>query len=308
LEAIIGVNKNYLLPNIIWFNKFPNGRFANATFQFLYGKYLENLGYKVIFGSQISPKDTNLPWELFDLPDNQDNFSTEHSLFFSDSERTSGPEKSIQRIKKHFENYPGSVLCVDGYFQFDTGTIRKNNDYYSAFENNLSLKNVTNTFQVALKKYHNKIQCEYLVAIHVRRGDYLDFQNSESWTKNVFRPINLNNIVEKLQDYTIKNRISNFILYIASDDIDFCKEYFNKTIFNIVTSENFIEDDDKNHLMVDLAAMTAANMLIASNSSLSILGGMINTIGRVFWREDMNGELISFDPWSTPILYGVPPC
>ena len=46
-------------------------------------------------------------------------------------------------------------------------------------------------------------------------------------------------------------------------------------------------------------------MLIASNSSLSILTSLLNDKGSVFWRQKSDGITISFDPWSTPILLGL---
>jgi len=300
--------QNLIKKNIIYFNNFPNGRLANAAFEFLYAKYLEKLGFKVIIGAPNHPPEVDIFWKLFDLPNNNHYFSVEHSIFLGE-ERAFGPEISIQKIKEHFKNYPGSILCIDGYFQFDTNKILEDSDYFMTFETNLGLNfEPTNTFQKIIGTYKKKIESNYLVTIHVRRGDYLYFVKSGDWREKVFYVLNLDNVLEKLQKYITSNRIKNLVVYIASDDIDFCKNYFTSKNIKILTSEDFIERRVDNPLMVDLAAMTAANMLIASNSSLSILGAMINNRGKVFWREDIHGELTSFDPWSTPILYGPLPC
>ena len=132
----------------------------------------------------------------------------------------------------------------------------------------------------------------------------MQFSNLNSWQRQVFYPLNLDSLVFELQRYVERNRIQNSMIYVASDDINYCKYFFQKKNINILTSENFTSSEGANHLMVDLAAMTASNMLICSNSSLSILGAMINNCGRVFWRQDIQGKLHSFDPWSTPILFG----
>ena len=292
------------MSNIIWFYAYPDGRFANAAFQFIYAKYLEKLGYKVILGNENHPRPYNLPYELFDIPDNHTPYSSEHKVFLGE-ERDSGPSSSLQTIKSHFDKYPNSVLCVNGYFQFDTNKIKAEQDYFLSFNEGLGLTTQpSNTFQKILKKYYDKIKCNYLITIHIRRGDYLNYINFGGWKEEVFYCLDLDNVIEKLNNYTTINRIRNFIIYIATDDVSFCKTYFSNAKISILTSENFIDDGDENHLIVDLAAMAAANMLIASNSSLSMLGAMINNDGRVFWRQDKKGNLISFDPWSTPILYG----
>jgi hypothetical protein len=292
------------MSNIVWFYTYPEGRFGNAAFQFVYAKYLEKLGYEVILGNLSQPSSYNLPFELFDIPYRNTIHASEHKFFLGE-ERESGPYRSLQMIKSHFDRFPDSVLCIQGYFQFDTNQIKTDQNYLISFQEALGLTSQpTNTFQKILKKYFDKIKCSYLITIHIRRGDYLTYVNYGGWQEEVFYCLDLDNVIEKLNNYIVTNRIKNFTLYIATDDVNFCKSYFSDAKINILTSENFINEGDENHLMVDIAAMAAANMLIASNSSLSILGAMINNCGKVFWRQDKNGNLISFDPWSTPILYG----
>jgi hypothetical protein len=292
------------MSNIVWLYNYPNGRFANAAFQFVFAKYLEKFGYTVIIGNSNHPKLDTLPWDLFNISDKNISYTDDHKVFLGE-ERDLGPSNSLKLIKAHFDKYPGTVLCISGYFQFDTSKIRADQNYLKSFHEELGLTTQpSNMFQKVIKKYYDKIKSHYLVTIHVRRGDYVSYANFGGWQGEVFYCLDLDNVVRKLRDYISANRITNFILYIASDDMSFCKEYFKATNLKILTSENFIEEEDNSHLIVDLAAMTAANLFIASNSSLSLLGAMINNCGRVFWRQDKHGNLISFDPWSTPILYG----
>jgi hypothetical protein len=166
--------------NIIWFEKFPNGRFANSCFQFLYAEYLKKLGYEVILGGPNRPRDTELPWQLFNLPENNNLLQKYGSGFFGEGkERMMGPSNSVEKIKDYFKSYPGTILSVDGYFQFDTQTLKHDSNYLMAFEENFGLDaKIDSPFQKILKKYREKIKFDYLITIHVRRGDYLDHINS----------------------------------------------------------------------------------------------------------------------------------
>ena len=157
-----------------------------------------------------------------------------------------------------------------------------------------------NNFKREVKQYYEKIDVNYLITVHVRRGDYLNHARSENWTKEVFYTLDLDIICKAIQQYVESNRIKDFTLYVATDDLDYCKAFFQDKGLQIVTSENFFGDS----LIVDLAAMAKAKLLICSNSSLSILGSMINNKARVFWRQTNDGKCISFDPRSTPVLYG----
>jgi hypothetical protein len=291
--------------NIIFFENFPLGRFANACFQILYAEYLKKLGYTVILGSPKRPRSTDLPWELFDLEENNNDLATLWRGFLGE-ERSAGPEPSLQIINEYFKSHPGTVLTIDGYFQFDTNNIRSDPNYFLAFEENLGINGIIKTpFQRIVKKYNLKIKGDYLITIHIRRGDYLTVPEDHVNKKSVFYTLDLENVVSNLQKYITKNRIRNPIIYISTDDIVFCKSFFNNKKIKIFCSEDFVDKEDNNHLMCDLSAMTAANLFIASNSSLSILGAMLNNTGKVFWRQDEKGELISFDPWFTPILFGL---
>lgn len=290
--------------NTIWFHKFPEGRFSNAAFQLVFARYLEKLGYNVIFGNVNSPNDYSLPWDLFNITANSISYSSKHELFLGE-DRQFGPSESIRAINLHFVRYPNSVLCINGYFQFDTSQIKSDPYYYMAFVETLGLvRERGNPFQIMLKKYYDMIKSSYLVTIHVRRGDYNDFTNLEGWFSKVFYLLDLDNVICKLENYLKKNRIQNHLIYIATDDLEYCRNYFKMKGIKIVTSKDYIRDSDDNSLIIDLAAIAAANMTIASNSTVSILGSMINDQGKVFWRQDANGDLISFDPWGTPVLYG----
>lgn len=292
--------------NVIWFEQFPRGRFANACFQFLYAQYLKKLGYDVVLGSPALQKETELPWQLFDLRHNTQIITTNAKAFLGESQaRVEGPAKITKTIHDYFAAHPGTALSLDGFFQFDTGTIRSDSLYFETFLENFGMRGATDTrFRRILKRYHDMIRRDYLITIHVRRGDYLEHARSGKWTQEVFYTLDLDNVLRKLQDFLKANRMKNVSIYVATDDLEFSKAYFASKNIDILTCENFPRKDDCDSLMVDLAAIAAANMLIASNSSLSILGAMINETGRVFWRQNQEGELVSFDPWHTPVLYG----
>ncbi len=297
-----------LSQNTIWFERFPFGLFANACFQIIYAEYLKNNGFQVFFGGDRLRQKGKLILDLFNLPINDSLKSSGQVMFLGEGkDRAQGPSHSINLINQHFKKNPGSILSIEGYFQFDTASIRSDPNYNKAFNQNFALgQEINNKFQGILNKYNNKIRAahEYLITIHVRRGDYVRYSTLKDWQHKVFYILDLEVALAKLQEYLSVNRISKYSIYVATDDLDFCKNFFLKNNINILTCEDFIDDEVCDNLLVDLAAMTAANMLIASNSSMSLLGAMINNRGRVFWRQNLEGSFVSYDPWSTPILLG----
>lgn len=292
----------------IWFERFPFGLFANACFQILFAEYLKNCGFQVFFGGDRLRERGKFISDLFHLPINDQLRPNGHVLFLGEGKgRIQGPSQSIDVINEYFKKHSCQILSIEGYFQFDSTTVRADSNYKAAFEQNFAIDyGVNNQFQRILKKYNKKMidAAEYLITIHVRRGDYVRYASSSDWQHKVFYTLDLEVVLSKLQDYLNVNRISKYSIYVATDDLNFCKRFFSENNINILTSEDFIDDEQHDSLLIDLAAMTAANMLIASNSSMSMLGAMINNRGRVFWRQDAEGSLVSFDPWSTPILFG----
>ncbi|QWC97591.1 hypothetical protein G6729_04000 [Polynucleobacter paneuropaeus] len=305
---------------VVWFDNFPNGRFANAVFQYIFAKYIEETtDFEVIIGSPHK-NITEFPWILFDLPNHFERihqFQAKQNIssMLLGGNRCDSPEKDKEKIVTYFQSSGQVALKVDGYFQYDTQQIKSLPEYRKIFKKYISTNsNPVTPFQYFIKNsqryLRKKIGDKTLISIHVRLGDYLHFTNCGDWRQEVFYPINLEKILDKVCEYLVNNRINNSVIYIASDDLPYCKKFFDAKGISIVTNEDILKTEyqtEFNILMMDVAALSSSELLIGSNSSLSILSSLINEQGRVFWRPMSNGDISSFDPWSTPILYGPVP-
>lgn len=298
--------------NTVWFSNFPNGRFANAAYQFWFATYLQQVrNYRVIIGHPDKLA-TDLPWAMFDLPDHTQDIAQlsdrhAHAPLQLSLDRSEPPESDLLKIDRHFRAHPDSVLCVDGFFQYDTGAIALDATYLQVFQENLSPSERGNTRFQKLIAQHQRQMLQafgenFLTCIHVRRGDYLAYNN------DLFFTLELDQVVEQLQALFTRDHLLDPVIYVATDDPEYCKHYFSTKGLAIVTSQDLLGPDsldDTSCLTHDLAALATAQLMVASNSSFSMLGALMNQRARIFWRQSPQGQLVSFDPWSTPILYGM---
>jgi hypothetical protein len=302
--------------NILWFKKFPNGRFANSIFQFVFAKYAEQcLDCGLLIG-ELETKEIDHIEQLLSITNNPTTVlkikdKVIFETMFIGEERRGGPELDLQKIRDHFNRNPGSVLVVDGYFQYDTNFLQDNFDYGSKFIKYISISVETeNTyFQKLIKEYMNQVKeilKGYLIGVHIRRGDYL--QHHADPTLPYFYTMNLDTCINEITNFIHLNRISNPIIYVASDDIDYCQNYFDAKNIRIVTRKNLIQtnaSNELNELMVDMASLVCSNALVLSNSSLSLICSLLNTTAKVFLKQKVDGNFTSFDPTNTPILFGL---
>lgn len=298
--------------NTVWFSSFPNGRFSNSVFQYWFAAYLQKQSaHQLIIGSP-QRSSSELPWSMFDLPDHQQQISNlpvgqgiTKTLLADD--RSSPPSSDLKKIDDFFQANPGSVLSVDGFFQYDTGLMARDSAYSAVFNDYLAPReNSKTSFQKIIWQYQQQIhqifQDKFLIAIHVRRGDYL--RESD----DIFFTLDLDQVVAQLKAFLVRDRIQDPVIYVSTDDPDFCQQYFADKGLNINMSRNLIGAETRNDvsdLMLDIAVLASAQLLIASNSSLSLLAALMNQRARLFWRQNKEAQLVSFDPWNTPILYGI---
>jgi hypothetical protein len=298
--------------NTVWFSNFPNGRFANAAFQFWFATYLKKKrDYAVIVGHPDRPA-SDLPWRMFGLENHAqaiDLLPCEPPPAFMQLslDRSESPESDLLKIDQHFRTHPGTVLTVDGFFQYDTGSMALDPEYRQVFENHLApTENSKTPFQQAIWRYQQTIRQafkdSFLVGIHVRRGDYLAYNN------DMFYTLNLDQVVTQLQSLLTRDHILNAAVYVATDDPEYCREFFSVNDIQITTSQDFLASESSTaveHMMLDLAALASVQLMVASNSSFSMLSALMNQQARIFWRQSQQGELVSFDPWNAPVLYGM---
>jgi len=139
-------------------------------------------------------------------------------------------------------------MCIFGYFQ--------SKKYFENYEDEIkNLFHFEETIKNEVHSFIDKIKGgKKLTAIHVRRGDYLRLPDFHS-------PCNINyyqSAIDKIGD-------GNFVF--VSDDINWCKENFNKE--NIIFS-------DFNSEIHDLFLMTQCDNIVMSNSSFSWWGTYMN--------------------------------
>ena len=124
-----------------------------------------------------------------------------------------------------------------GYFQ--------NENYFNGFENT-----IRDIFEPSdsVKSRISDVDTDGITAIHVRRGDYLNFL-----LHHPIPPIDYyNRAIEEL-----KNRTRNFMVF--SDDIEWCKQNF---------PSDFLFSEEKDEF-IDLYKMSRCSNFIIANSSFS---------------------------------------
>jgi hypothetical protein len=309
---MVSSSANSPFQNTVWFSSFPNGRFSNSVFQYWFATYLQKqTEHQLIIGSP-QRSSNELPWTMFDLPDHQQIISTlpvgqvVTKILLAD-DRTSPPASDLKKIADFFQANPGSVLAVDGFFQYDTGLMSRDPAYLAVFNEYLAPSAQYKTsFQRIIGQYQQQVlqlfKDKYLAAIHVRRGDYL--RESD----DIFFTLDLDQVVAQLKAFISRDHIQDPVIYVATDDPDFCQQYFTDKGLNINMSRNLVDAEKRNDvsdLMLDIAVLASAQLLVASNSSLSLLAALMNQRARLFWRQNKEAQLVSFDPWNTPILYGI---
>lgn len=144
-------------------------------------------------------------------------------------------------------------ILIDSYSQ--------DKQYITLSQQWLKFKNLELTAQS--KQYQSRISdSPYSVAIHVRRGDYLQ--------ADILENIGVCDIIyyQKAIDIVRKNH-SEAQFFLFSDDMEWVSE--NLPVDNAV----YIEKDDVEYDFVDLYLMTQCNAHIIANSTFSYWGSML---------------------------------
>ncbi|WP_417684493.1 alpha-1,2-fucosyltransferase [Roseibium sp.] len=135
-----------------------------------------------------------------------------------------------------------------------------------------------------------------VVCLHLRRGDY--------GYSHFFVAPNKWYIAELKR---LKSEIGNFVVYIATDDVNCIGQDFNE--FQVITSANLraslsTQVAEQELHFLDFIALTQGDMLAISNSSFSFFASLLNTKASKFLRPSLAAmKLIDYDPWaSDPIL------
>jgi len=222
------------------------GGLGNQMFQYAHGRNLELSGRKVVFGTSFFAGNKNNKDIVRDFK--LDKFNIATSVDFSPKEHlisniwTKVKRKFGFKVEEYFQN--------EKYFINIADIIRKE----------FTLKKpLSNKAQEILGNIENSSS----VSLHVRRGDYIKDKKI-----NTFHGICGMDYYQRATEL-IKEKISNPIFFVFSDDIAWAKDNFKGSEF-VFVSDPEIEDFEEMFLM------SKCKHNIIANSSFSWWGAWLN--------------------------------
>jgi hypothetical protein len=230
------------------------GRLGNQMFQ-----YAALKGIARHKGYQYSISKENVLNECFKIPETLPNQNCQ-----------SINEKKFEFDQSFFDNCPDNI-DIAGYFQTEK--------YFSHIEQELRKDfRFCDIIYETCSHYRKHILSEKVVALHVRRGDYITDPN--------FCLLDLDYYTEALKYFPDSE------IMVLSNDINWCREQFISERFKFSFSNN---------PFIDLCLMSLCDYHIISNSSFSWWGSWLakskKTIAPQNWFD---GE---YSSWNTKDLY-----
>lgn len=196
----------------------------------------------------------------------------------------------MEKLHKFYNDVPYTKKLpnyYDGYWQ--------TSKYFKGYEDEIRHEfEPTNSVLQKVKKWRDTISSKDCVAVHIRRGDYLNTVNRSS-LKNC-------NVIGDSAYYlkaidTIKEKIDRPVFCFFSDDIIWCRETFAAKIPNAV----FVENIGSDAALVDLFSIAACNHGIMSPSTFSWWGNWLRNIEEncivICPRGDHSNEYFIEDNW-----------
>lgn len=184
------------------------------------------------------------------------NFSISDIHFFMERLLTRDMAKYYSNVpyKKQLVNY------YDGYWQ--------SSQYFEDFESDIRYFFTPGDGIIeSVKKWKDSIGSVSMVAVHVRRGDYVIPRNLRKNSLSVVgRDDYYNNSISELLDC-----LTNPIFCFFSDDIQWCRETFGKGDFKKV----FVDNKGPNAAIMDLFSIASCEHGIMSQSTFSWWGNWL---------------------------------
>lgn len=182
---------------------------------------------------------------------------------------------------------PGKVNFYDGYWQTER--------YFKDFRDELVTMFKPNPEVLEkIKSWKNSLKSDKCVAVHVRRGDYLNSINQKSLgNANVIGDINY---YRKAMDLMIE-KLKTPLFCFFSDDINWCKENFAGKYDNLV----FVENTGKDAALLDLFSISVCEHGIMSPSTFSWWGNWLRDNGDESFvicpKGDVGNEYFTCQNW-----------
>lgn len=113
--------------------------------------------------------------------------------------------------------------------------------------------------------YMNEIMKGTSVALHIRRGDYVELGLAQD-TGYYFNA---------LRD--LSKMYENFTVYVFSDDLFWCNQHAYELGLNFAPKVVYISGNMKEESFVDLQLMSMCKIIVMANSAFSFLAGLLDT-------------------------------
>lgn len=209
----------------------------------------------------------------------------EYKPFFSIPDEYFSPitqgQPTVDGQTEYFQDYAKYIQPLEGVFR----------EYFKP--SNGALKKVQNVW---CDKFYNHVKHK-VIAIHVRRGDYLKWPNHFPIMTSKYFKTSLDKILEK-------EKMDNLAVVVFSDDIEWCKQ--NEEFLGLDRFENFrvgfmdgiVRPVEVNERIgdpqdwIDLFLMSMMDYHIISNSTFSWWGAFLANSKAVFYPDRWWGKKI----------------
>lgn len=251
------------------------GGIGNQLFQYSFSKYLE----------KITNKKTVLDISFYKNTRGMPNVTTRDFV--------------LDKFKLDLICVEGSITCSNVVNEYDDFKIDLSQDhvYYSGYWQNLKycgeiLDEIRNKFDLMIpdKNVQSILNERNAISIHVRRGDYLNQNNSELFV----------DLGQDYYDAAISKMIEllgkDVSFYVFSDDLDYCKSEFKElakyeTVF-VPTGRDY----------EDLFLMSKTKHHIIANSTFSWWGAVLSdggiTIAPSKWYKHRDAPNLYIKTWN----------
>lgn len=262
------------------------GRLGNQLFKFLFLKLAQQ---------RLQCEIRTAPW-LGNLLFNQRETVTpgpydKQVILTAAADQQSNPNSDISTLSDSFAR--SDCIDVQGFFQYHSRHLFPFKELIlNEFRINPLIMNQVLSAIGKITKSNN------LVCLHIRRGDYINYPSHNTfWTTDIAKA------VSSIQNLEIAG-MSKPVVYICSDDLNFCKKEIDQMGINSITNRDlFIRGDTSLELIIDFTVQSISDVLMISNSSLSFFASMLNSSARIFLRPSpLSGEMLPFDPWNCQVL------
>lgn len=279
--------------------QFLNGGLANQVFQYIFLRYAELLhpekepwflddsfffvnnvhnGYELERVFNIKPNllsqafDEDV-WEEF-IKNKRNGMSIPQTLKEMDIDMIMYAEMDNY---KEWNPFDGNVIRMFQANEFhpEIASINYPNIYYHGYWINknyfASYKDVIQkelTFPelptASAKAYADQIMTTPSVAVHVRRGDYVDlgWQLSQDYYAKAM--------------YDMSQKVNGFTLFVFSDDLQWCQEHAKDLGFDYASKVVYVEGNTGQNSYVDMQLMSMCEGMVLSNSAFCYLAALMN--------------------------------